>query len=911
MALHPNFPASPYAPLVPEQRWFPAAEELRGTAYEKLLPPLVAKIRVEIHAWRNQGYPGSSATSRALLRHWFETDHLIENADRTLSPFRYYFAQREAVETIVWLHEVRRARDKYDLLRFDASGAVSSGMFAEDWPRYVLKMATGAGKTKVLSLLIAWCFFHKLYEPDSVLARNVLVIAPNIIVLDRLRADFDGLKIFFNDPVLPPNGHEGRNWRDDFQLTLHIQDDVRIVRETGNFFLTNIHRVFLGEVRDPSLADEDLRDYFLADAFGEKPVGKTTDSKTDLGEIVREIEELAVFNDEAHHIHDPRMAWFKSIQDIHHKMLQKDRRLALQIDVTATPRHDDGAIFVQTVSDYPLVEAIHQNVVKHPVLPDAASRGKLAEKKSAIFSEKYDDYLKLGVEEWKKSAVEHAALGKKAVLFVMVDDTRNCDDVGAQLEKICPGLQGAVLVIHTKNNGEISEAASGKNKEELEKLRQEANDIDTLKSPYKAIVSVLMLKEGWDVRNVTTIVGLRSYAAKSNILPEQTLGRGLRRMYFGQDGARETVSVMGTPAFMDFVESIQSEGVTFDRVPMGPGSERHESLIVEVDAENKAKDLDALDISLPRLARRYQREFKNLSALDPSAFGHRPLPLKPFTPEETREIVFKTMLDAEVHHTITLDGAGAADYRSVVAFFARQLLKDLRLVGGYEVLYPKVRDFMRDQLFAPSPVDLADPVVLRNLSEPDAGKILYDAFKSAINALTIEETGATRIEDRIRLKDTRPFRTDYRPHLAAAKSIFNKIVGEPHSGNFELRFASFLEAAPDVAAFAKNYLAVGFKLDYVRANGDLANYHPDFIVRTADGAVWLVETKGREELDLPQKLARLKQWCADATAAESAEGASPARRYDFVYVDQPSFEQHRPATFAALAASFTEYKAQP
>ena len=351
-------------------------------------------------------------------------------------------------------------------------------------------------------------------------------------MLDRLRADFDGLKIFFNDPILPPNGTNGHNWPDDFQLTLHIQDDVRIVRDTGNFFLTNIDRVYRGEVVDPSLEDDDLRDYFLA-PFGAKPAGKTTDSKVDLGEIVREIEELAVFNDEAHHIHDPRMAWFKSIQDIHHKMLQKDRRLALQVDVTATPRHDNGAIFVQTVSDYPLVEAIHQNVVKHPVLPDIASRARVNEKKSAIFTEKYDDYLKLGIEEWKKSHAEHKALGKKAGLFVMVDDTRNCDDVGAYLEKICPELQGAVLVIHTKNNGEISEAASGKNREELEKLRKEANEIDSWKSPHKAIVSVLMLKEGWDVRNITTIVGLRAYAAQSDILPEQTLGRGLRRMYFG------------------------------------------------------------------------------------------------------------------------------------------------------------------------------------------------------------------------------------------------------------------------------------------------------------------------------------------------------------------------------------------
>ena len=600
------------------------------------------------------------------------------------------------------------------------------------------------------------------------------------------------------------------------------------------------------------------------------------------------------------------MAWFKSIQDIHHKMLQKDHRLALQVDVTATPRHDNGAIFVQTVSDYPLVEAIHQNVVKHPILPDAASRAKLTDRKSAIFTEKYDDYLKLGIEEWKKSAAEHKALGKKAVLFVMVDDTRNCDEVGTYLEKACPELQGAVLVIHTKNNGEISEASSGKNKEELEKLRKESNAIDTWQSPYKAIVSVLMLKEGWDVRNVTTVVGLRAFVALSNILPEQTIGRGLRRMYFGTD-TKETVSVMGTPAFMDFVESIQSEGVTFEHVPMGGGSTRHESLVVEVDTSNEEKNIDALDIPLPKLTRRYQREFKNLETLDPAKFGNQLLPLKPFSPAETREIVFKTMLDAAVHHVVQLDGTGPADYRSVVAFFARQLLKDLRLVGGYDVLYPQVRDFMQNYLFSPSPVNLEDPVVLRNLSEPDAGKILYDAFKSAINALTIQESGTTRIEARIRLKETRPFRTDYRAHLSAAKSIFNKVVGEPNSGGFELRFAAFLEDAGDVQAFSKNYLAIGFKLDYVKSNGDLSNYTPDFIIRTTDKKIWLVETKGREELDLPQKMARLKQWCADATAAEAIDNGNTGQQYDFVFVDQNGFEKHLPKDFTALTASFTEY----
>ena len=901
MALHPGFPASPYAVLDPQERWFPAAEELRATAYEKLIPPLVANIRADVKTWRDSGYAGVSATSRALLKWWFDIDHMVEQADGSLSSFRYYFAQREAVETVIWLHDVKRARDKFDLLRFDASGAVSANMFDEDWPRYVIKMATGAGKTKVLSLLIAWCFFHKSYEPDSPLARNFLLIAPNIIVLDRLRADFDGLKIFFNDPILPDNGYEGRNWRDEFQLTLHIQDDVRVVRDTGNLFLTNIHRVYLGDIREPSLEDDDLRDYFL-DPFGPKPVGKTTDSKTDLGEIVREIEELVVLNDEAHHIHDPKMAWFKSIQDIHHRMLQKDQKLALQIDVTATPRHNNGAIFVQTVSDYPLVEAIHQNVVKHPVLPDIASRTRLVEQKSAIFAERYQDYLQLGVEEWRKSYAEHKALGKKAVLFVMVDDTRNCDEVGEHLQKICPELQDAVLVIHTKNNGEISEAASGKNKDELQLLRRQSNEIDSWNSPYKAIVSVLMLKEGWDVRNITTIVGLRAYAAESNILPEQTLGRGLRRMYFGSDEA-ETVSVMGSPAFMEFVESIQNEGVTFERVPMGPGAGRKDSLVVEVDTADSEKNIDELDIEIPKMARRFSREFKDLEALDPAQLGNRKLPVKHFTLEETREIVFKTMLDGEIDHVTHLDGSGPADYRSVVGFFARQLLKEMKLVGGYDIMYGKVKTFLREHLFA-SPVDLEDPVVLRNLSEPEAGKILFDSFKKSINALTVQDSGAARIEDRIRLRDTRPFRTDHRQYLTAKKSIFSKIVGEPNAGGFELAFAKFLDDAPDVVSFAKNYLAVGFKIDYVKADGDLSNYIPDFLVKTGDG-VWIVETKGRAELDLPQKMNRLRQWCADATLASVDENGV---NYRFVYVDQAGFEKHPPSSLSGLVTSFTEYQ---
>ena len=148
------------------------------------------------------------------------------------------------------------------------------------------------------------------------------------------------MRIFFNDPVLPANGHDGRNWRDDFQITLHIQDDVRAVRETGNIFLTNIHRVFLGDVSDPSLEDDDLRDYFL-DPFGPKPVGRTNDSQTDLGEIIREVDELAVFSRRT----TSTRKWRGSSPSGHPSQDAQSGRLALRW--TRPPRPDSSAIFVQ------------------------------------------------------------------------------------------------------------------------------------------------------------------------------------------------------------------------------------------------------------------------------------------------------------------------------------------------------------------------------------------------------------------------------------------------------------------------------------------------------------------------------------------------------------------------------------
>lgn len=894
MALHPDFPNSPHAILDPSIRWFPADEAFRDTTMDKLMPPLVATLRRKVREFRESGYVGAAETSKSLLNWWFKEAHFLPQADGTMAEFKYFFAQREALETVIYLHDVVGAKDKFDLMRFDSSGAVSASFFDETWQRYVVKMATGSGKTKVMSLALVWSYFHKLYEPESELSRNFLVIAPNIIVLDRIYKDFEGLRIFFDDPVLPDNGFDGQNWRDDFQLTLHKQDEVRVTRPVGNIFLTNIHRVYAGNDIPPSPDDDNTMDFF----FGKRPTGATTDSKVDLGMIVRDIEELMILNDEAHHIHDASLAWFQSIQDIHNRLLQKGSFLSLQLDVTATPKHTDGAIFVQTIADYPLVEAIYQNVVKHPVLPDAASRAKLSERQSAKYTEKYADYIDLGVIEWRKAYEEHQRMGKKAILFVMTDDTRNCDDVAEYLEGHYPDLKGAVLVIHTKNNGEISEAASGKaNKEKLEWLRQQSNEIDDDSSPYKAIVSVLMLKEGWDVRNVTTIVGLRAYSAKSNILPEQTLGRGLRKMYRGQ--IEEYVSVVGTDAFMEFVESIQAEGVELERKAMGEGTKPKTPMVIEIDNENTKKDIDALDIEIPVLTPRVYREYKNLGDLDITTLGHKKVPYKQFSEEEQREIVFKDITTGETTHTTILDTAGVADYRSVIGYFTQTIMKELRLFSGYDVLYGKIKGFVQDELFE-QVVDLEHPNTLRNLSELEATKTVIETFKKAINALTVKDKGDAEIRDTIKLRKTRPFMVKDQGCVIPRKSVFNRVVGDSH---LELLFASFLEGCDDIVSYAKNYFAVNFKLDYVNADGDISNYYPDFIVKLSNKKIVIVETKGQEDLDVPLKMERLRQWCEDINRVQAEV------TFDFVFVDQENFEAYKPTSFQSLLKWFTKYKA--
>ncbi len=879
MALDKNFPKSPFEIIKPNIRWYPGDENLGNIGREKLLPPLVTKIRNDVYEWRKKDYPKTTSTTKSLLNYWFNTEHS--------NNFKYYFAQRESVESIIFLYEHEKIRNASELLKYDSSGNLVDSMFEEDWLRLVIKQATGTGKTKVLSLLIVWSYFNKVFEDNTELSKNFLLLAPNTIVLDRLKEDIEGLKIFNNDPIIPPNQYSGKNW--NFFPKVHIQDQIGSLSNEGNIFLTNVQRF---SVRAKNTNKNDMSDFFL----GEKPSSTKNDNKILVRDIVKELDDLIILNDEAHHVHDSSLAWYKIIENIHLNLLQNNKKLPLQIDVTATPKHQNGNIFVQTISDYPLVEAIAQNVVKTPILPDEASRGKLKENTSSKFSERYRQYINLGVEVWEQDYKKHQKLGKKALLFIMVDDTKNCDDVKDYLENTFPILKKSTFIIHTNKEGRIDEANSSKSQKELMELRKLAKEVDSESNNIKAVVSVLMLKEGWDVKNVSTVVGLRPFSHKANILPEQTLGRGLRKMYFGENISEE-LNVVGSEKFLDFVESIKSEGVIFEKRSMGKHSEPAGPTIIEIDP---SKNLDELDIEIPILSPRIHREYKNLEDLDIEKFEFDSVKLKKFSEDDQKNIIFREIIDDKIVKEIKLNEFLEINSSSIINFFTKSIMTEMRLYGGQEILYGKLKYFLKDKLFGEQ-VNLEDPNVARNLSETNIRFIIRETFKKYINKLTIVDSGETEVQNYIKVSNQKTFSVPRtKEFLPTKKSIFNKVVGDSH---FELLFAGFLEAATDVKKYIKNYLQLNFKMSYINYEGGISNYYPDFVLQLKNGNWFVIETKGAENLDDPKKIERLKVWCEDASK-------TTGKNYDYLYVKQEEWDALgiTPNTFEEIIPVFKDKK---
>ena len=578
--------------------------------------------------------------------------------------FKYHDCHRPAIETLIYLYEVVKVRRQKALLETFSGRSDLKLLQYDDFARYCIKMATGTGKTKVMSLAIAWQYLNAVAEARDDYAKTFLVIAPNVIVFERLKTDFAGGLIFPTDPVVPDDLR-----RTFWDLQCYMRGEGQRAGSLGALYLTNIQQM---HERDES--DDDEPDVMTA-MLGPKPPAATQEIEDFLPRIAARGGPVVVLNDEAHHTHDEENVWNKIIRRLH---AETPGGLAAQLDFSATPRHTKGQLFSWTVYDYPLKQAIVDNIVKRPL--KGVARG-IAERPSEMASIRYQAYLAAGVERWKEYRDQLKPLNRKPILFVMMNDTKEADDVGNDLRTKYPEefAGDRLLVIHTNRSGDVVQ-------KDLDAARKVARDVDGGASPVNCIVSVVMLREGWDVQSVTVIVGLRPFSAKANILPEQTVGRGLRLM-FRDRGGPEYVDVIGNRKFIEFVEQLEKEeDIQLDEFEIG--KDKVSIVVIEPMAEKADKD-----IALPQLSQTLERKktlADEIAALDVTAIS---CPVFPRNKDDKAAQEFHY----EAHDLITLEKLIDRDYviptmqtaEEVIGYLARRIAQRLKLPSQFAALVPK------------------------------------------------------------------------------------------------------------------------------------------------------------------------------------------------------------------------------
>ena len=876
-------------------------EDTSGRRPSRLL--LVPKIRAAVDAWREQGYPGASDVTRRLFEYWFEEDH--EVADFSV-PFRYWFCQREAIETIVWLVEIYGQRDAKDLIVSHAEvfkkdlfsdnivfqttmdgrrqirryvpeldGEGVQDLPPEDLRRFAFKMATGSGKTWVMAMAVVWSHFHKKRVPGSELSTNFLIIAPNVIVYQRLEKDFASNNIFRHLPLVPPE------WR-PFEPKVILRGEATAPDASGNLFLTNIHHLY--EWRDQEWTPQNAVDALL----GKKPVKDLATGQRSMLERIKSLKDLVVLNDEAHHVHDEYLKWSQSLLAIHRAM---PKGLGLWLDFSATPKDQNGMYFPWTVCDYPLAQAVEDRIVKAPLIVTKEDDPKHPKQDPENITkdnvaEKYGYWLRAAVQRWKDHWSVYKKLDTKPVLFIMAEKNIYADALGEYLWKTREfGFkESEVLVIHTDAAGEVTE-------KDLDTAREAARDIDTNK--IKAIVSVMMLREGWDVRNVTVVLGLRPFTATAEILPEQVIGRGLRLMTQVSPDRTQTLEVLGTRNLLNVLRTqLEAEGVGVTTTKTDPPK----PVIIEPVQERIAHDI-TIPITKPRLV----HDIRKLSDLDVAA-------LAPIFEQEELADVYRVKLrlefattETEVHQAEI--GAGEMTTpQNLLASITNKVIDRAKLPNRFAELYPSIRTYVATRCFGRE-VDLESEAIRSHLSRIEIQEGIAKYLARKIAELTIDRRALEFERADFKLSETKPFSWRRNlPPLVAKRTVFNYVATY---NDFERRFAEFLDKTSDVLRFAalgtteQGESGTQFRVDYLKPSGAIGFYHPDWVVvqKTGAGEVnWIIETKGRVWEGTTAKDEAMREWCERITEETGI-------RWRYIRIDQTDFDSKAPATLGDLTVT--------
>jgi type III restriction enzyme len=866
---------------------------------------LVPKIRAAVDAWRDSGYVGASEVTIRLFEYWFEEDHEIAGFGM---PFRYYFCQREAIETLVWLVEIAGITDVQALIKAHAK-VFKKDLFSDnivfqttmdgrrqirryvpeldaegiqDLPpehlrRYAFKMATGSGKTWVIAMTVVWSHFHKKMIPGSPLSSNFLIVAPNVIVYQRLEKDFANNGIFYELPLVPPE------W-DKFTPKVILRGDPTEPNPSGNLFLTNVQQLY--ESRDQEWTPQNAIEALL----GKKPAKDlAASSRRSILERVKSLKDLLVLNDEAHHVHDEELKWTQSLIAVHRAL---PKGLSLWLDFSATPKDQNGMYFPWTVCDYPLAQAVEDRIVKAPLIvtkeddpqqptqdPDHIT--------AETIGEKYGYWLRAAVERWKEHHKVYKKLGIRPVLFIMAEKNLYADAIGEYLWKTkeFSFKQPEVLVIHTDAEGEIT-------KKDLDKAREAARDIDKAESEIKAIVSVMMLREGWDVRNVTVVLGLRPFSAKAEILPEQVIGRGLRLMNAVQIGPdrTQTLEVLGTRNLLNVLrDQLEAEGVGVGITNGNP------PLPVTI---YPLQERAAFDIAIPITKPSLVHEIRKLSELRVDALEAIYEQADLAEPFRVRLKLEFATTETEVHQA-DIGGGEMPPIHELLASITNKALDRAKLPSRFAEMYPDVRDYVAHRCFGRS-VDLEDETLRSHLSRLEMQEGIAKYLARKIAELTIERRAIEFEKANFRLSETRPFSWRRNlPPLEAKKTLFNYVATY---NDFERRFAQFLDKAEDVLRFAalgtteQGESGTPFRVDYLKPSGAIGFYHPDWVVvhTTASGEInWIIETKGRVWEGTGAKDEAIRDWCQRISEATVST-------WRYTRVNQIEFDSRKPTALQDL-----------
>lgn len=874
---------------------------------------LANNIRKEVDVWRNAGYntpSGISTTSLTLLKYWFEQDHIVNG-----EIFHFRFAQREAIETLIYLYEVKDVRDNALLAeKYMESMAYGNDMFSnqkeiienahskrilsrvvpetgllsnQDLPpegltRYCAKAATGSGKTFVIAFIAVWSYFHKKFEAESDLSKTILVIAPNVIVYERLKLDFENGVVFHQFPFVPDE------FKYDWNMTCIMREDQVKTSTDGTFYLTNIHQIYESKAE----TEEDLGP--IGNMLGQKPKKDSQASWLEsLYDRILKHDELLIINDEAHHVHDDELAWYKSITSFHNSLIEKGKKgLSLLFDLTATPKDQNGTFFPWIICDYPLAQAIEDKIVKTPLIVHQSDKTSPDNRQITNAYNAYNEWIQIALKRYQEHYdCYYKNLGQKPVLFIMAEDTK-------QANQIAEGIQGLagfnkkdqVLVIHTKNNGELTT-----NQKDLEALREQARMIDEPKSAVKVVVSVLMLREGWDVKNVSIILGLRPFTSKANILPEQSIGRGLRLMRDLGPDYIQILEIIGTDKFEEFVKQLETEGV-------GVGvTQRPPSIGVFV---TPIKTRENFNFEIPVLSASFTRKMEGISSFDPS-----PLPAIGTIDEKGNyrelQVTLTTANTGKKVGTkqVVIEDDEFVSIQELLSSLTNKIIKEGKFSAKFNELFRITKLYVKNNAFGKD-VDIDSLAVRRTLANPDVSNKIMLLIGQALGEHIKVETEVKVTNYPIKLMELDGFYWK-RDHVQLKKTVFNYT---PVYNELEKGFACFLEKADDItkfAALAETYTK--FNIPYLNKKGSQGLYYPDFIaeqiLKKGKTINWIIETKGFEDENVQYKDAETENWCKFASKHTGIE-------WRFLKVPDKFFRGMKvlPSTFAELSAKLSTYK---